>query len=690
MRRWLVLGVAALLTGAAAAAFALARLNAYLVTNRAALAAQASAAFGRPVQFDAIGVSLRGGGSAEITNLRIGDDPRFGDGDFLRADSAVVTIAPLAALRGLVQVRAVVVDAPRLILVRDAEGWNIDSLLSPPAGAAPAPPAPPLAATPAVATATDDAPPLAPRIGSLTMRNGTVQVTDRDQQPPVSLTIDQVDLAVSDWAPGQPVRLRASAALFGAAATNAELDGTVTPGEPSTADVSATWQPLALAAVVPLVPQLAQLGLQGEVGGTLRFNGPLPADGDVLSVLPLAALSGTLTLRDVAVTHATLPVPVSDLTGSIAFGAEAIELSAAQLRIDGQPATLGCRIAPPTATSARCQLGVERLPLQRFGLGESEAHGVRVEVDLPVAPGAAGHRLQLAVGGGQLRGAPLQSIAATGAMQDGTLTIEQATMEAFGGSARLDGSCTAIDTPAPECATHVTVQGARLAGVLAGLGSDAARRLDGRLTADLQVAVRGRDADALRRSLRGGGTVRIDDGVIHDLNLAQRVLGALPGVSGLMSSGGRVAQLLGSGDTRFSQLTATLRVADQRLASDDVRLTATDFDVEAAGSTGFAGDLSARGTFRGAAPLVDDLVGGVPLLGRLAAGSKGLIVIPFTVSGTIDAPRVEPDLKAVAGGIGQDAAAGLDALLGSANSAGGKAGGAVRKGIDTLDRLFGR
>lgn len=689
MRRWLVVGAAVLLAGAAAAAFALARLNAYLVANRATLAAQASAAFGRPVQFDAIGVSLRGGGSAEITNLRIGDDPRFGDSDFLRADSAVVTIAPLAALAGTLRIRSVVVDAPQLTLIRDAEGWNIDSLLSPSEGGSAAPPATPAAATPA-AVAAGGPPPLVPSIGSVTLRDGTVQVSDREQQPPASLTIDQLDLTLSDWAPGEPLRLRASAALFGAAATNAKLDGTVTPGEPPSADVTVTWQPLSLAAIRPLVPPLAATGLQGEVGGRLRFNGPLPADGDLFDPLPLAALSGTFDLRDVAVEHPALPLPVTDLSGSVQFGADAIALDDARLRLAGEPATLGCRLAPPTASTAHCQLGAERLPLQRLGLGDSEVRGLRVDVDLPVIADADSHRLQVAASGGQVRGAPLQGIAATMTMQDRTLTIEQATMEAFGGSTRLDGSCTGIDGPAPDCSVGLTVQGARLAEVLQGLGSDAARQLDGRLTADLRVSASGLHAEAVRRSLRGGGTVRVEDGVFRQLNLAQRVLGALPGVGGLMSSGGRVAQLLGSGDTRFSQLTATLRVADQRLASDDLRLTATDFDVEAAGSTGFAGDLSARGTFRGAAPLVDDLVGGVPLLGRLAASSKGLIVIPFTVSGTIDAPRVEPDLKAVAGGIGQDAAAGLDALLGSANSAGGKAGGAVRKGIDTLDRLFGR
>jgi hypothetical protein len=286
--------------------------------------------------------------------------------------------------------------------------------------------------------------------------------------------------------------------------------------------------------------------------------------------------------------------------------------------------------------------------------------------------------------GGQLRAASLGRLSGAVAMQDDAVTLEHAAAEAFGGSLQLDGACTAVGGSAPDCRAHLVMRGARLSEILAGIGSDDPSRLDGRLDADLRVTARGRQPEALRRSLDGGGTIAVADGVIGRLNLAQRVLGALPGMSGVVHSGGRAARLLGSSETRFSSLTATVRIADQRLATDDLALTASDFDVTARGSAGFAGDLSARGTFRGAAPLVDDMVGGVPLLGRLAASSKGLIVIPFTVGGTVDDPTVEPDFRAVAGGLGQDASAGFEALFGAPDPGRGNPGGVLRQGFDKL------
>lgn len=681
MRRWLVVGAAVLLAGAVAVALALSRLNAYLIANRTSLATQASTALGRPVTFDDIGVSLRGGGSARITNLQVGDDPRFGGGDFLRAESAVVTVSPLAALRGLLRVRSVVVDAPQLTLIRDAEGWNVDSLLSPAAGA-PAAPSAPAASAPATPIA--DPPMIGPGIGSVTLRDGTLQVSDRARQPPTTATIDQVNVRISDWAPGEPLQLDASAALFGATAANAEIKGTVSPGNPTTADVTATWQPIAVAAAQPLVPVLAQFGLQGEVGGDLHFSGPLPDDGDVLASLPLSAVRGTLALRDVGVEHAAIPLPITGLSGSISFTADAIELREASLRLADAPATITCRVAPPTAPAAQCELEAAAIPLHGVGLGEGVVRGLKASVAVPLADQTGARRAQVEATGGQLRAASLGRLSGAVTMQDDAVTLEHAAAEAFGGSLQIDGACTAVGGSAPDCRAHLVVRGARLSEILAGIGSDDPSRLDGRLDADLQVTARGRQPEALRRSLGGGGTIGITDGVVGRLNLAQRVLGALPGMSGVIRSGGRAARLLGGSETRFSSLTATLRIGDQRLATNDLALTASDFDVTASGSAGFAGDLTARGTFRGAAPLVDDLVGGVPLLGRLAASSKGLIVIPFTVGGTVDDPTVEPDFGAVAGGLGQDASAGFEALFGAPDPRSGKPGGVLRQGFDKL------
>jgi uncharacterized protein involved in outer membrane biogenesis len=127
VRRWLLLGAAVVAAGAVAIAYALTRLNDYIAVHRGELTAQASAALGREVTFATIGVSLRRGGSARVTDLRVADDPRFG-GDFVRAQSAVVSVSLLEMLRGRLRIRSVVIDAPTVSLVRDASGWNVGSL----------------------------------------------------------------------------------------------------------------------------------------------------------------------------------------------------------------------------------------------------------------------------------------------------------------------------------------------------------------------------------------------------------------------------------------------------------------------------------------------------------------------------------------------------------------------------------
>src|SRR6185295_17124455 len=91
------------------------------------VAAQASAALGREVAFDAVGVSLRGGVSARLKNLRVADDPTYGAEPFLQAKEVRVALRILPALRRRFEVRYVVVDEPSLTVIRDARGLNLAS-----------------------------------------------------------------------------------------------------------------------------------------------------------------------------------------------------------------------------------------------------------------------------------------------------------------------------------------------------------------------------------------------------------------------------------------------------------------------------------------------------------------------------------------------------------------------------------
>ena len=238
-RRWLFAAAAVVALGAVALAVALYRLDAYLDGHREALAAQVSAAVGRPVRFASLTVSLRDGLSARVTDLRIAEDPRFGDGDFLRADAASVAITPLPALLGRFHVRRISLDAPAVTIIRAADGWNVDTL-----GSARRSAAEPAAVGPAGPRFDGTLASLA--IATATVRDGRIRFIDRRREPPTVFSIDQLDCSASDLARDAAMRFELHATVSGAAERNLTAAGTWDPRPPLSLDVRAELRPVAL------------------------------------------------------------------------------------------------------------------------------------------------------------------------------------------------------------------------------------------------------------------------------------------------------------------------------------------------------------------------------------------------------------------------------------------------------------
>src|SRR5262245_6866715 len=98
MRRWLIaVGVGVALFGGVLGV-AMAGLGRWVDTHREWLAARAESVIGRPVRFGAASVSLLGGLGVRVTDVRIPDDPTYGEGDLLHADEVWVTVRLLPAL----------------------------------------------------------------------------------------------------------------------------------------------------------------------------------------------------------------------------------------------------------------------------------------------------------------------------------------------------------------------------------------------------------------------------------------------------------------------------------------------------------------------------------------------------------------------------------------------------------------
>jgi AsmA-like protein len=102
---------------------------------RRSLTARMQAAFGRPVEVGTYGFNLWNGPAVEANSVTVGEDPRFGQEYFLRAESMTVRLRWASLLRGRLELGTLSLTRPSLNLVRGASGdWNLVDWLPRPAG----------------------------------------------------------------------------------------------------------------------------------------------------------------------------------------------------------------------------------------------------------------------------------------------------------------------------------------------------------------------------------------------------------------------------------------------------------------------------------------------------------------------------------------------------------------------------
>jgi uncharacterized protein involved in outer membrane biogenesis len=335
MRKWIVLAI--VLAVAALAAIAARNLDAYLNSNRQWLAERLEQTLGREVAFDAVGVSFAGGFGVRLEGVRIADDPAFGRGDVLRADSVLIRLRLLPALRGRYEISRVALDHPSLVVRRTAAGLNI----SPAAGTGDT-----AAHTEGSATASPGS--VLPAAAAIVIAyvdvdGGQLRYVDSTTDPPRRLELDALDLTASDVRPGQPVSFDLRASVFGAARPNVRARGSFGPlsvtdlaDTPLNVELGATDVSVAQLANIPGFEDLREalevegpMSLTATASGTwheLGFAATLDAEGarvsygnvlDKRAGLPLSLeVAGTRSADAVVVERATLGVLDAVITGS--------------------------------------------------------------------------------------------------------------------------------------------------------------------------------------------------------------------------------------------------------------------------------------------------------------------------------------------------------------------------------------
>src|SRR5580658_3546106 len=136
------------------------------------LTARLETVFGRSVEVGSYDFSRWGGPTLEAHSVTFGEDPRFGQEYFLRADSLTVRLRWQSFFRGHMELGAIALDSPSLNLVRNAEGdWNVAEWLPKSTG-------PAALSSPAPAV----------RFGRIDVTSGRINFKRGDEKLPFALT----------------------------------------------------------------------------------------------------------------------------------------------------------------------------------------------------------------------------------------------------------------------------------------------------------------------------------------------------------------------------------------------------------------------------------------------------------------------------------------------------------------------
>ncbi len=275
-------------------------------------------------------------------------------------------------------------------------------------------------------------------------------------------------------------------------------------------------------------------------------------------------------------------------------------------------------------------------------------------------------RLQL--GSLRLKGLDLSAVDLQLALAGGQLTLKQFSAGVAGGQVTASGVLDARQQPA-RYQVHKRVQGVDVRPLLQTLAQT--DLLEGK--GDLEVEVQGAGLSelALRSRMQGKVNLKLSDGALHGINLAEMIREARATLTGKGAD-----QVKEARKTDFSALTASFRIADGVARSDDIQLFAPALRVKGQGQTALVPETL---DFLFLTSVVESSKG----QGGKSVDELKDITIPVRIGGHWQAPSYRLDVKELLSNnklleekARKEAERGLKKLLGDkADNEGGEGGG---------------
>jgi len=196
---------------------------------RGTLEHEARQRLGRPVKLGQMHLKLLPI-AFRVDNASIGEDPRFGQGQFAQAKDVRINLKLWPLLHKQLEITSLDLRGPQIELIHNPDGvWNFSSI-----GKTPEVPTAKPSTTIKQSPVPSQQGPSQPTPGTivaldyLSISDGTIALTDQQKQQPRAV-YDHIDLKVSHFVPGQPFTVSAGVHLPGEGRQEVRLNGRVGP-----------------------------------------------------------------------------------------------------------------------------------------------------------------------------------------------------------------------------------------------------------------------------------------------------------------------------------------------------------------------------------------------------------------------------------------------------------------------------
>lgn len=176
-------------------------------------------------------------------------------------------------------------------------------------------------------------------------------------------------------------------------------------------------------------------------------------------------------------------------------------------------------------------------------------------------------------------------------------------------------------------------------------------RVEGRLSGRARFAATARTGAAFGDALSGDGETSIDRGAIKEFNLVRQLLLKGSGASGSAETVSRLppsfVTLLNYRDTPFDSIKASFVLEPQRIRTENLVMTTSDYTITGAGWLGFDRSTRWNGLLVLSPRLTQDIQRDYRML-RYLLDRRGRLAISFRLEGTIPNVKIRLDNRILA------------------------------------------